>query len=284
MPYSYVFLHIDIKIFCFKIKLYARKVIYMKKIFKNLIILTTIFSSLNLYSCNNSSSSDSLKDTKTKLKERFKVDDFLKVKQDELIYDYYGMKYDEGLDGVLVNGDPFINLTKKPEYNEYYLQSKNKVDDVIYFSQHEYYFNYNGYKYYSNGFLEEPIYLYPNVINDKYTFSFRYITSGTNQTLYPSFADVLEYNGTYGYVFKVCQLSFFTFYLTQLAYNTPNFPFDIYCVEDTIYYSDGKTYNGVINIFLIPQDDKFSKEIVNKIYEIGENSYLVDLEAIKNSK
>ena len=64
----------------------------------------------------------------------------------------------------------------------------------------------------------------------------------------------------------------------NLLYNTDNFEYDIYFNKH-----DAKDVNIFFDMYLIPKDEKFSKDIVNKFVELGDFAYF-DFEKIRENR
>lgn len=250
----------------------------MKKINCILLSLVYILGTCSLTSCGKLTYEQS----KNKLKENFKVEDYkyLKTFDNSNVFAKFELVYEES---NLYNPNiTYTKVTTVPELVDYY--GSKEVTLTTDFMNHfgstgdeKDYFKKNNYSYYNFwAFNKKRILVYPNINSTgQYSFSFTdSMLTDYGQSI-GNWAALIESNGIFGFVITFDKQEFLDYSLSMI-YNTDNFEYDIYFNKH-----DVKDANIFFDMYLIPKNEKFSKDIVNKFAELGDFAYF-DVETLKN--
>ncbi len=249
----------------------------MKKLNCILLSLVYLLGTCSLTSCGKLTYEES----KNKLKENFKVEDYLYLKDfdNSDIFEKFKYCYESAIT-YYEPSEPYLKTTEAPNVVDYWEENRHRNNFLYCFSTTEgEYFIENSYTFYHFWALQNKrILIFPNKKNNNYSFSFvdEKIPDDDSGQFMENFVSLLEYNGSFGYVMSFNTQEFLNYTLSML-YNTDNLDYDIYFVK----YEGGRL-GFFFDIYLIPQEEKFSKEIVTKFAELGDFAYF-DFERIREN-
>jgi hypothetical protein len=245
----------------------------MKKLNCVLLSIVYILGTCSFTSCGKLTYEES----QNKLKSNFKVEDYLYLKtfDNSDVFEKFPLVYIP--DCIYDTSNTYLKVTSTPELVDYFRYDPYYNDNLNYFSSDgkEYFINnnYNYYNYWS--FKNKRILIYPNKIdNDLYSFCFTDSHIESFGQYIENWSSFIESNGVYGFVLTFCTQDFLDYTLSML-YNTNDFDYDIYFVK-----YEGNQYNFFCDIYLIPKDENFSKDIVIKFAELGNYAYF-DMDAVR---
>lgn len=251
----------------------------MKKLNCILSSLVYLLGTCSLTSCGKLTYEQS----KNKLKENFKVEDYLYLKTFDNSDVFEKFKYTYDKSNLFDYTNTYTKITSVPELIEEFGEEEVSLttDFMENFGSEgneKNYFNENNYKYYNFwAFNKKRILIYPYKNEDgKYGFCFTdsKLTNYGQST--GNWASLIESNGIFGFVITFDNQEFLNYTLSML-YNTDNFDYDIYFLKHEVKY-----WGIFFDMYLIPKDENFSKYIIIKFAELGNYTYF-DVEAIRNS-
>ena len=249
----------------------------MKKLNCVLLSIVYLLGTCSLTSCGKLTYEES----QNKLKSNFKVEDYLYLKtfDNSDVFEKFPYIYDPWW--IYDTNKKYLKVTSVPELVYYYGVDGNKdANDFLkyfgYDGDERYYFSKNNYTYYNFwSFDEKRILIYPNKTDDnKYSFSFTDGMIGDFGPNIGNWAALIESNGIFGFVLTFDDQDFLNYTLSMI-YNTDNFDYDIYYIK-----YEPKHYELFCDMYLIPKDENFSKDIVIKFAELEDYAYF-DMEAIR---
>lgn len=250
----------------------------MKKLDCILLSLVYLLGTCSLTSCGKLTYEQS----KNKLKDNFKVEEYLYLRDfdNSDVFEKYKYCYENAIE-YCEPSKPYLKTTKKPNVVSYWEENRYENNFLYCFSTTEKeYFIDNNYTFYHFWALENKrILIFPNKQdNNKYSFSLvdEKIPDDFSGQFIENFVSLLEYDGSFGYVLSFYTQEFLDYTLSML-YNTDNLDYDIYFVK----YEGGRL-GFFFDIYLIPQEEKFSKNLVNKFAELGDFAYF-DFDKIREN-
>ncbi len=234
------------------------------KKFVSVAILSTLF----LCSCSTSQS---------QLKERFDLEKYKVVKNIDVNTFYTNEKYSYFYNFYsLSDKEAYFPLQTLPTINEKLLPYKeNACLTSLYFrDQAPTYMVDHGYNYYPCWFFEnQRIIFCPTISENECKVMFKNTYPSSVVSLQNQIS-VIENNGIYGYQMNILDQDYLNAVLSIL-YNCVEIPYDIYVV-------DGPATAGLYaDVYFIPQDKQFSKDIVDEFLKI-DTCFYFDKNALKN--
>lgn len=239
----------------------------MKFNFKKVGIL---FLLSNLFLCSCSS-------TQNKLKERFDLEKYKEIKNIDVNNFYTNEKYK--------NYYEFYNYYEKEAYfplqtiptldSDYFTYDEYSCATSLYFrDKAPTYMKDHDYNFYPSwSFDLVRIVFYPTINESGCVIKFKDAQISSIVSL-QNIVSVIENNGVFGYQMNILNKDYL-YAVLSILYNCNDFAYDIYVV-------DGPSKDGLFaDVYFIPQDNKFSKDIVEEFLKI-DTCFYFDKISLKN--
>lgn len=231
-----------------------------------ILLLTTLF----MCSCSSSQS---------KLKERFDLEKYSEIKNLDINNFYSNEKYKMYYD--LYNyyeKEAYFPLQTIPTLDSDYLTyDEYACATSLYFrDKAPRYMKDHGYNFYPSwSFDLVRIVFYPTISENGCALKFKDAKVSSIVSL-QNIVSVIENNGVFGYQMNILDQEYL-YAVLSILYNCNDLQYDIYVV-------DGPRQEGLYaDVYFIPQDNKFSKDIVDEFLKI-DTCFYFDKEGLKNYK
>lgn len=230
----------------------------------------TLFLLSTLFLCSCSSSQG-------KLKERFDLEKYSKIKNIDVNNFYSNDKYKMFYDCyAYFDKEAYFPLQTIPALDSDYLTYDEYVcvTSLYFRDKAPTYMKDHGYNFYPSwSFDLVRIVFYPTISENGCIIKFKDAQVSSIVSL-QNIVSVIENNGVFGYQMNILDQEYLYAVLSVL-YNCNDLPYDIYVV-------DGPRQEGLYaDVYFIPQDNKFSKDIVDEFLKI-DTCFYFDKTSLKN--